>query len=158
MSSILSAPSSILKPSGGLYLNTLQVGIPNWTETLVLLDTIMTGFEDGIEDTGNRKITPGVAGLYLISARIAYRQLTAGNNYAQMIVYVNGTTKISYPYKQIADGASTSNLSIYDSVLWWLNSTDYLTLVAIHDCGNADPDVMPGIEFTYLQAQLLRKG
>ncbi len=146
-----SPPPSILKPSGGMYRGSDQYDLVNNVITQVQLQNIHTGFEDGIEDTGNYRIFPGVAGLYIITAQVCFLQILADKKY-EVLVRISGSTKAnSYGQSSLA-----SNLSVPTCCLRWLSNSDYVELFVRSLQGDNDADVTGGEGKTFLFVQRFR--
>ncbi|MBA7557760.1 hypothetical protein ES705_50531 [subsurface metagenome] len=74
-------PPTFQRPSGHLYLGTLQTNLMDGMSTLVLLDTIKADFKDGIENIVTHRITPGKAGFYSVYGHIQFISIVADKCY-----------------------------------------------------------------------------
>lgn len=78
---VISKPPDI-KPAGGLYLSSVQQSnlvSGNWTK--IQLNAVMTGFIDGLEDTGNYWILIPKSGLYLVTGQVTFSSVVDDKNY-----------------------------------------------------------------------------
>lgn len=140
------------RPSGWLYLNTHQSDIATATWTIALLDAIGADFADGIEDTVNHKISPGVAGLYQIYGYGRFNQIVADKPYAIRLL-LNGST---YLRERWLHGAVVNYLGLDAQIERWLSATDYVQLQVYHEAGVGTVDLYAGIHLTGLVVQRVR--
>jgi len=140
------------RPSGKLYLGSDQLNLVHDTATLVELDTIASGFTDGIEDTANHKITPGVAGFYLITAQVRFMNLVAEKTYKAGIV-VNAA---SYYCHNITWAGGGVYLTMPLAALVKLTATDYVRLFAESESGDDTVDIGGSQWATFLSVQRVR--
>ena len=153
MSTQIIRPPAFQRPSGYLGLSGIQYDIPNETYTVVELDQIPSDFNDGIENSVNHRITPGVAGFYAISAIIAFFDLVADKRY-EASIELNGSTSIQATCSQ-ASITGNEQLSCPISIpCYYLSATDYLELVAWHRAGVDTININPS--FTFLAVQRVR--
>lgn len=148
----IGSPPAILKPTGRLYLNTEQSNIPTGTQTLVNLDTIDSDFTDGIEDTVNHKITPGVAGFYLIVASVYWSVTVSGKDYYAYIKR-SGSYTAAFAKSQADHTGEVSNVV---ATIDYLSDSDYIELTVGHNAGVDTPDIKAGLQYTSLALQRLR--
>lgn len=140
------------KPSGKMYLSVDQLNLQDATWTLVELDTVADNFSDGIEDTTNHKITPGVPGFYDVKGSVGFKNTIADKRYL-MAVRVNGTdykvvNRIFWGLTTIADAKGSAHL--------YLSATDYLELLAFSDAGVNTVDLRGLVNTTFLSVQRVR--
>ena len=153
MKGISSPPVKLTNsPSGKLYLNSDQENVTKLSPELVHIDTIGTDFTDAIEDTGNSKITPGEAGLYLIVAHLNWKDVEADKSYC-VYIDVSGSF-ISESYMNSAFVGS--NLGNYACALVWLSAIDYIEMYAWHNGAGSTVDIRAGEDETYLFVQRMR--
>jgi len=140
------------RPSGKLYLSAEQPNLVSGDITLVELETIAAGFADGIEDTANHKITPGVAGFYLLTGRVTFVNVVADRGYDANI-RINGATYACFNYNWCGGG---TRFSLPLAALVKLTATDYLELMARSVAGVDTVDVSGGLHNTFLSIQRVR--
>jgi len=140
------------RPTGKLYLSANQLNLVSGVITLVELDAISANFTDGIEDTANHKITPGIAGFYDVKGQVTFTSVIADKIY-NVYLRLNGvTTKVGlYRHSSIA-----AFLTISCTVLLYLSATDYLTLFARSNAGVDTVDVLGQEIYTFLSVQRVR--
>jgi len=85
-------PPARQRPSGYLYLNSVQTNLVDGTPEIVELDTVTSDFFDGIENILTHRITPGIAGYYSIVGNVRFEQLVGDKCYKAEIK-VSGNTK-----------------------------------------------------------------
>lgn len=134
---ITSPPPTILKPSGCLFLGQNQNNLPIDVWTDVELNTISSGFTDGIEDTVNHKITPGVAGLFLLIGRISFVEIIGDYEYGCAIELNGGGTLI----ENWGHSSLEADLNVCCTMIHWLTNTDYIKLQAYNGGNAATVDV-----------------
>lgn len=143
--------SQMQQPSGHLHLGSPQNNIANITWTTVLLDTLRAGFTDGIENVGTHRITPAVAGLYLILGSIGWDS-TIDNAVYYAGIRVNGVT--------VAQAVMPSNtggeLAVPVSCIYRLTNVNWVELAAYHNDGTANPDIPASDTMTFLELHRLR--
>ncbi len=141
---------SFFSPSGRLHRTGTQSDIAQSTLTKVLLATISTGFTDAIEDTGNNRILPGVAGYYMVFGSVHWINTADAKTYTSMI-YLNGAN-----IRQNLEHTGTAD-SIVTRVsgLVKLTNTDYLELWAYTNDGGL-PDIQAGSVDTFLSLHRVR--
>ena len=152
MTTEIRPPAAHQKPSGGMWLGTDQLNLVHGVATLVELDSLRTGFADGIENLATHRITPGVAGFYSITAQVTFLNLIADKTY-QAIIRINGAT---YLCTNSNHAAITEPLSVPASVLVKLTATDYIELMARSWSGDNTVDVHKNYYFTFLLVQRIR--
>lgn len=138
--------SAGLSPNGQLFLGGTQADITSGSTVLVGLNTIETGFTDAIEDTANNKITPGVAGLYLITAQVYFMNILAPKHFF-VWVKKNGSTKI---IDKVGHSGIVAGFPVLLSKPVPLSNTDYVGLYAQQECGINTVDIYGGSEKTFL--------
>ena len=129
-------PPAFQRPSGGMYVTGIT-DLTNGSYVLMTFDTIISGFNDGIEDVVNHWIKPGVAGYYSIAARISFQNVVADKTYI-------GDLRVSGVSKETAywHAATTTFLGGRIVVpVFYLTATDYLTLYAMSNSGDNTVDV-----------------
>ena len=148
---IIPAPAK-LRPSGKLYLSSDQLNLVHNTWTLVELDTISAGFTDGIEDTTNHRITPGVAAFYDVKGKVCLTNVIADRSY-YAAVRINGSDWKDVDYAQ---AAIAELLTLRSTSHLYLSATDYLELMVISLAGVNTVDVYAGESRTCLSVQRVR--
>ena len=144
--------SEIGKPAGGLYLVSDQLNIVNVTATLVELDNEIPDFEDGIENKVTHRITPAVAGFYMITGQLKYSSVVADHNYMAMIRR-DGAVELA---KSIIHAASAEDLAVVTGTIAYLSDSNYIELVAYHSAGVDTVDIESGAGVTFLTLERLR--
>lgn len=152
MKTIITPAPVYQKPSGNLYLSANQLNLVDGTWTWVELDTIKTGFADGIEDTTNYIITPAYAGWYDIKAQVYFMNVIADKRYYASI-YLNGVTEKVTATKQ---ASIAEYLSIGCSNHIKMSATDYIKLKARSNAGVDTVDILAGEQYTFLSIQRVR--
>lgn len=123
---------------GKLYLGTDQTNLVNGTWTTIALDTIAPNFSNGIEDISNNKITPGIAGLYLIVGSVSFYNVVVDKEYGVKITKNAGFSNIAIKdYKY----ASMVAYSLKIATICYLSATDYIQLRAMSRSGDNTVDV-----------------
>jgi len=134
------------EPYARMYNTAAQNNLTDVTWTTITLDT--DTFDSGtITDLSNYKITPAVAGYYMVLGQITYENVVAEKTYYAQI-YKNGTTATATRSQQ--NGAATTDVSVvvHDVVL--LDADDYIQLRAYVNVGASTVDVNIGTADTYL--------
>ena len=144
--------SSLQKPTGGMYLSVEQSNLVHNVWTFVELDAISAGFTDGIEDIVNHKITPGVAGYYLIIAQLCLLRLIADKNY-RLTIRISDATSIadSYVHSSVVD-----SLSINCTTIVYLGAADYVQIGVTSMAGVDTVDILANPRYTFLRVQRVR--
>jgi len=140
------------RPSGKLYLASNQFNLVDGASTIVELDTIGTGFTDGIEDTVNHRITPGQAGFYNVIGQVTFTSVVADKAY-DVGLYVNHATWINYNRSYVGGGV---HYSVPVAALVKLTATDYLELIAVSRSGGDTVDILASAYDTFLSVQRVR--
>jgi len=148
---IIQAPA-YQKPSGKMYLGSNQLNLVNGAITLVELDTVGTGFTDGIEDTANHKITPGYAGFYIIIGMVTFMNLVIDRSYDAGVL-ITGAAYL--PFVHDFSGRD-DYYTVPVSCLVKLNATDYIELYARSMSGDNTVDILAGEAYTFLSIQRVR--
>jgi len=145
-------PAAHQRPSGKLYLSVDQLDLVNDTLTLVKLNVIPGGFTDGIEDTVNHRITPGVAGFYNVIGLVTFKN-TVTNCCYDSGIKVSGLLFGGFNY------GHTASLWLFSSpvfALLKLDVTDYIELWARSISGDNTVDISGNAWSTYLSVQRVR--
>jgi len=140
------------RPSGKLYLLANQLNLVSGVWTLVELDTITTGFTDGIEDTTNHRITPSQAGFYDVKGRVTFDNTVADTLY-YAAVRLNGS---AYKSCERAQASVAGPLSVSCHALLYLSATDFLELMGISLAGVNTVDIQEYERYTFLSLQRVR--
>lgn len=152
MANIQSVKSASGIPAGSLYLNTQQSDLVNGAETKVELDTITSGFTDTIEDIVNSKITPAVAGLYMVIGGLTFFNQIVDKDY-ELLIYVSGSLRArNFGHVILV----SSIFPVYIAKPLWLTKTDYVELFALSDAGENTVDIYPGKYNTFLELYRVR--
>ena len=154
MGAKLIPPPCYQRPSGGLYLSIEQYNLVNNVWTLVELDTVcdLGNANDGIEDTGTHRITPGVAGLYLVICQVTFLNPVADKEY-DALVMTDGTM---HEIRMAQHSSNVNLLGVAVSGLIWLNKTQYIELYARSNSGTDLVDLSCGPPATFLHVQRVR--
>ena len=147
-------PPAYQRPSGGLWRSGDQLNLVDGTPTLVLLNTVLSSFSDGIENVGTNRITPGVPGYYSILAQVNYKDTTvvADKTYTAEI-WINGVmnrTKWSH-----SSSAGSLSVTCYKASTLIALATDYIQLYATSNAGVDTVDIY-GNPGTLLEVQRVR--
>ncbi len=133
-------------PYARMYCTAAQNNLTDMTWTTITLDT--DEFDSGtITDLANYKITPAVAGQYLVIGQITYTSTVANKTYYSQI-YFNGTSA-----KAIASahtGAATTDVSVPICDVIVFDADDYIQLRGQVNAGVATVDINVGSTDTYL--------
>jgi len=152
MSIIIHPARAQQKPSGNMYLSVNQLNIVHGTWTRVLLNAITSGFTDGIEDTTNHKITPGVAGYYAVFGNLTFTEVVATKDYYAGLKF-NGTTFVRV-------SAVHSSVPYFVAILvyghFYLTDTDYIELYCFHRAGVNTVDIVGSADNTFMSVQRVR--
>jgi len=140
------------RPSGRMYLSANQLNLIDDTWTVVELDAIDDGFEDGIEDTVNHWIKPGVAGWYIVMGQW---QLL---NDVQDKLYRAGIRTNGVKWECVATlSLSRSRPGVVRvSALIKLDANDYVQLYAMSGADVNTVDIQSGRFYTFLCLQRVR--
>ena len=142
------------QPSGKLYLNALQAGIPgDGLYHQILLDTIMANFTDGIEDTVNHIITPGVAGYYQVNASMKVDHPVVGEIYCLHVLRNVGGNLILQGMGHASSAAN--NLIVNCSDVLYLTNIHFLEMGIVHWVA-AGESVTVSYYSTFLSVQRVR--
>lgn len=138
-------------PSGGLYLNGAQNNVSNVGLVKVTLDMVSADFTDGIEDTANNKITPGVAGWYLIAAQVVFSNTVVDKKYSAFLKVSGSSKRMNY-----VQASQIAQLSLPLMALLKLSNTDYIDLWVDNRDGDGAEDLLTSQKYTYLFVQKVR--
>lgn len=138
-----------LHPRGCLYLASDQENIPSASDTIVQVDTVPGTYTDGIEDTGTYKITPGIAGLYIVTASLKWEPTVADNTYRFKILK-DAATVIAEDRKPTP---IVDHMTQQIARLFYFTSTNYLRLQVYHADGVGTVDITAGLNYTCLKVQ-----
>ena len=152
MTTEIRPPAAHQKPSGRMYRAAPQDNIVSGAWTLVGLDAISAGFTDGIEDVVTRRITPGVAGFYIVTGQVCFDDVVADRLY-EVGLKINGATFIAVA---MLHAAIADYLSVNCTDLLYLSATDYVELMARHVAGVDTVDIWRGTYNTFLCVQRVR--
>ena len=158
MKGISSPPVALTnKPSGKLYLRNSQDDLATGTLTKVEMADVMTGFTDGIEDTVNNRITPGVAGLYTVHALVDFIHIDQGAM-QHLFLKMNGSDYHVQKEQASAVGGTAEHQSMEVSIELWFDDDDYIELWVKTESSGDNVDVGGHTEgqATYLEVQRVR--
>lgn len=144
--------SELQVPVGGLYLSTEQSNITHDLLTLVNLETVPYGFNDGIENPATHRITVNKNGLYLIVAQLTYGYPEVDALH-YMYVRKNTTTNIIIASHVIH---VSENHNLPGAKIDWLANNDYLELYALQEGITDTVDIVKGEMNTFLAVVRLR--
>ena len=146
-------PPAFQRPSGGMYLLANQLNIVNTSITVVQLDRI-DDFLDSIENTVTFTITPGIAGLYLITGQVTYMNIVADKEYRALVDYGGAT------HSATVHSSHDGLLSVSVTFFRYLTNISPLTLRAWHNAGVNTIDIEgaanAGYKRTFLHCQRVR--
>jgi len=141
----------IVSPSGCLTITAIQQNIPDDTPTLVNFDSIVTGFTDGIEDVDAKKITPAVAGLYIVTAAITYNTKVDAKPFELRLKKSGAEVK-----KDSKISADLNYLTCSISLPLWLTAANYLQVYAWQWTGLSTIDIIAGLQYSHFAVQRVR--
>lgn len=155
-------PCCFHRPHGRIQLSTNQLNIVNDIDTKVLLDEVegdpLDGqYQDGIEDVGNNRITPGVAGLYFCFGQIAFESCVVDKLYRAYIYRnwgIGGSRRIGFNENELIVATGIKVIPV--SGHCWLDTDDYIELIAYHFAGVNTIDISFGSINTFLYVQRIR--
>jgi hypothetical protein len=127
-------------------LGSTQSDIANSTYTQVQFDTEVF---DPNSEFASYKHTPQVAGYYLYSAQVFWKDIDDGN-----MCYVGlGKEWVSgaptYTVALRSPGAATDAIVCIERIIYMNGSTDFMTVVAFHGNGDATPDLSASALYTW---------
>ena len=143
--SFLPAPTN--HPNGKLWLDAAQDNLVHTAITKVLVDTVSTGYTDGIEDAISSRILPGVAGLYQISAQLCLGNCIDNKDY-ELFIKITGTIK--YEKLHTLTSGGDNRISIGCSFPFWFGDSDYAELFVRSMAGVDTVDLVPLERDTFL--------
>jgi len=129
-----------------MFVTAAQDNLTDVTWTTITLDTDTFDFST-ITDLSNYKITPAVAGYYMVLGQVTYANVIAEKTYYAQI-YKNGTTATATRSQQ--NGAATTDVSVTVQDVVLLDDDDYIQLRGYVNCGAATVDINAGTADTYL--------
>ena len=134
------------EPYARIFSTAAQDNLTDVTWTKIVLDTDTFDFST-ITDLSNNKITPGVAGYYVVIGQITYANVIAEKTYAAQI-YKNGSTAMTTRNQQ--NGAAVTDVSVMVCDVLLLDADDYVQLRGYVNCGVATVDINVGTTDTFL--------
>jgi len=134
------------EPYARMFVTAAQDNLTDVTWTTITLDTDTYDFST-ITDLANYKITPAVAGYYMVIGQVTYANVIAEKTYSAQI-YKNGDTAMTTKNQQ--NGAATTDVSVPVSDVLLLDADDYVQLRGYVNCGAATVDINVGTTDTYL--------
>jgi len=141
------------RTSGGMFLDPEMLNITSGVITKILFDDIIPGYTDGIEDTVNNRLVPGVPGSYLICGQISYTEIVPTKNY-ELKLQENGVIiHQMYEHSSIILGELTL---CFAKIIIVNLDTDFYELYARQNTGVDTIDIENGIHYTYLMMQRIR--
>lgn len=133
-------------PYARMYVTAAQDNLTDTTWTVITLDT--DEFDSGtITDTANFKITPAVAGRYLVMGQVTYTNTIAEKTYYSQL-YFNGSAAKAIAVSHT--GAATTDISVPICDVIVFDNNDYVQLRGQVNVGAATVDVNIGTTDTYL--------
>lgn len=132
-------------PRAKMYLNAAQTNLVKATWTKVLLETDEYD-SDTITDTVNNRITPGVAGYYLIIGNLTWSGGFAAAERLSAAIYMNGTAIAT---NQGNAGGTTYQTNHVSTVIY-MDSNDYVELYGRAGTAGNTADIDAGAPNTYL--------
>ena len=149
-------------PHGRIQLGSDQLNLANDTDIKVLLDEIegdaLDGqYQDGIEDAVNNRITPGVAGLYICFAQITYIAAVIDKLYRASLYRnwgIGGSRIIGANEYVLTYASGVAVVSVHGHC--WLDTDDFIELIAYHFAGVGTVDIDSGSISTFLYVQRIR--
>lgn len=133
-------------PYARMYPTAAQNNLADTTWTTITLDT--DEFDSGtITDLANYKITPAVAGQYLVVGNITYTNTIANKTYYAQL-YFNGTAAKAIASAHTGSATTDVTVSVCDVIVF--DSDDYIQLRGQVNVGAATVDVNVGSADTYL--------
>jgi len=133
-------------PYARMYPTAAQNNLTDDTWTTITLDT--DTFDSGtITDLANYKITPAVAGRYLVIGQITYSGTIANKTYYSQI-YFNGTAAKAIASAHTGDATTDITVPVCDVIVF--DADDYIQLRGKANVGVDTVDVNVGSTDTYL--------
>lgn len=132
------------RPTGKLYRAAAQPDLVDSTWTQVQINTIPVGggFIDGIEDTGNYRITVNRTGYYLLMGQVSFLNCVVSKAYGVRILEGGLEKENAASYGHASIG--TTALSVLVSNLRYLAAGTILTLEAVSYSGGNTVDINAG--------------
>ena len=133
-------------PRAKMYLGTPQTNLTAnaWTKIRINTDEYDS---NSITDTSNNRITPGVAGYYLLIGNVIWQTgFVSGNRMSSKLVK-NGTTNIAITQGYASGTSYYSNLI---STVTYLTTTDYIEMQGRPGTSGNTADIQAGEAATYL--------
>lgn len=131
-------------PQARMYLSANQLNLTHNTWTTIALDA-ETYDPDSIANTGTHRITPAVAGYYLVIAQATLINSLSTKRHGVAILKNGAQTIASYDVGY-TDGIACPN--VQDILL--LDTDDYITMQALSVSGTDTVDVLGGTANTFL--------
>jgi len=133
-------------PYARMYCTAAQNNLSDTTWTTITLDT--DTFDSGtITDLANYKITPAVAGQYLVCGQITYTNTIANKTYYAQI-YFNATSAKAIASSHTGDATTDITVSVCDVIVF--DADDYIQLRGQVNAGVDTVDINVGSTDTYL--------
>lgn len=139
-------------PSGGMYLNNAQNDIPNAIPTKVLLETVIPGFVDAMEYLPTNYLNIMKNGLYLVIGCVTWNNTVVDTDY-QCQTIKNASTLLNTDRRQASKIGSLATIAI---AVASLVDGDYIQMKAYHNAGAATPDILNGVDKTFLIAMRIK--
>lgn len=156
MQKITTPPSEsfVPAPSSLMYLQSAQENIANWANVLVELDRVPADYTDGVEDTVNHKITPGIAGYYCVVAQITYFNVVADKQYQVRIKLSNEAVFAAIGVNHVSTTEQISCIAVLPCLK--MAADDFVSMYAFHEAGVGTIDIESNSNYTYLSLQRVR--
>jgi hypothetical protein len=148
---ISSNPMVNHRPDGGMGIISDFGPLMNGVLTKVELRETLPSFEDGIEDTVNYRILPGVEGLFLCIAQCTFIDVVADKDYAVVI-----KRNSAMGCRVWGHSTSIEDLTLTAVTAMWIGPTKYFEMFAISNSGNNLVELDSGDYKTFLQVLRLR--
>ena len=146
-------PPAFQKPSGGMRLANDQLNLTSGIAALVEFDRIIDDFTDGIEDTVNHRIKPGVAGFYSIVGQVGLTSVVADKLYG-LHIRINPGLRIFYKTSHASLAQDIHPSLTIPSI--FISDIQYVELYAICHADVDTVDIVSADYNTFLILQRVR--
>ncbi len=138
---------------GGIYRDANVLNITTGTVTVINCNQYMYGNPDGVCNISTYRIMLTIAGWYLIFGAVRWQPTTANKQYRGGCRIVSGAIIVD-DMKHSANAAD--QLNCHFVTLYLASGLCYIELVCYHNEGVNTPDIIAGIDATYLGVVRIR--
>lgn len=154
----LAVPPPTQQPSGKLFSANNQDIPDGGAPVLVNLNTIQSDFTDGIEDTVNHIITPGVLGWYLVTASVCWESATIDTRYDLSLTLNPGGNHRLFNSQVCSYTAGSGGhffMKVTD-IIKITNIIQYFKLNVVNNHISDHATLINGHDFTFMTVQRVR--